>query len=189
MKVIIIEGPDNCGKNTLIQNIVDNNDVVKVVHCHKPEKGDPNPFMTMQKIYLYHADNVIRDNIEGHTDVLVFNRYYQSEYIYGQLYRNGDPVKIKQMISILEDYLINNIGYDNIYYIQLNSNSAKLLKKNEDGQSLSNAELNKIQTEIDLFNEIYKFSKLKKKKICISNGDDFRTRENILKQFNKFIEK
>ena len=50
MKVIIIEGPDNCGKNTLIQNIVDNNDVVKVIHCHKPDKNDPNPFMTMEKI-------------------------------------------------------------------------------------------------------------------------------------------
>ena len=187
MKVIIIEGPDNCGKNTLIQNIVDNNDVVKVIHCHKPEKDDTEPFTTMKKIYLYHADNVIRDNNIMHTDVLVFNRYYQSEYIYGQLYRNGDPDKIKHMISILEDYLLNNIGYDNIYYIQLNSTSSKLLKQNEDGKSLSNAELDKIQKEIDLFEEIFDFSKLKKFKIYVNNGDNFKTRNEILNEFIKYM--
>lgn len=187
MKVIIIEGPDNCGKNTLIQNIVDNNDVVKVIHCHKPDKNDPNPFMTMEKIYLYHAENVIRDNIKGHTDVLIFNRYYQSEYIYGQLYRGGDPEKIKQMIYMLESYLINNIGYDNIYYVQLMSDSVKLLIDNEDGKSLSNGKEEQIIKELELFKDIFDFCKIKKKMIYINNGDSFKTKEDILKDFTDFI--
>ena len=167
MKLIIIEGPDNSGKNTLIQNIIDNNDVVKVVHCHKPDKNVEDPFAAMQKIYLYHADNVISDNIKGHTDVVIFNRYYQSEYVYGQLYRGGNPDKIKQMITILEDYLINNIGYDNIYYIQLNSGSTELLIKNEDGKSLSNGKEEQINKELDLFEDIFEFCKVKRRVLFI----------------------
>ena len=37
MKVIIIDGPDNTGKNTLINNILENNEIVKVIHCSKPK--------------------------------------------------------------------------------------------------------------------------------------------------------
>ena len=187
MKVIIIEGPDNTGKNTLIQHIIDSNLVVKIIHCDKPSSKD-DPFLEQQQLFLNHARNVIRDSIERHVDVVIFNRYYQGEYVYGQMYRQGDADKIKKMISIIEEYLINNIGIENIYYVQLNSHSPYLLKKNDDGKSLSGAELDKIQREIDLFNKVYKLSTLKKKMICISDGDNFRSRENILKQFIKFIE-
>ena len=187
MKVIIIEGPDNTGKNTLIQHILDSNLIVSLIHCDKPKSNEP--FLEQQKLFLSHAEKTIKESIEQKTDIVIFNRYYQGEYVYGQMYRNGDPIKIKKMVSILEDYLLNNIGYDNIYYVQLNSQSPYLLKKNDDGKSLSKADLEKIQKEIDLFNDIYKFSKLKKMKLCISDGDNFRKRENILKQFIKFIEK
>ena len=143
--------------------------------------------MTMEKIYLYHAENVIKDNIKGHTDVLIFNRYYQSEYIYGQLYRGGDPEKIKQMIYMLESYLTNNIGYDNIYYVQLMSDSVKLLIDNEDGKSLSNGKEEQIIKELELFKDIFDFCKIKKKMIYINNGDSFKTKEDILKDFTDFI--
>ena len=141
----------------------------------------------MEKIYLYHAENVIKDNIKGHTDVLIFNRYYQSEYIYGQLYRGGDPEKIKQMIYMLESYLTNNIGYDNIYYVQLMSDSVKLLIDNEDGKSLSNGKEEQIIKELELFKDIFDFCKIKKKMIYINNGDSFKTKEDILKDFTDFI--
>ncbi len=187
MKLIIIEGPDNCGKNTLIQNIIDNNDIVKVVHCHKPDKGVEDPFKAMTDIYFWHADNILRDNIQSHCDVVIFNRYYQSEYIYGQLYRGGEPEKIKQMIYMLESYLINHLGYDNIYYVQLMSDSVKLLINNEDGQSLSNGKEEQIIKELKLFKDIFDFCKVKKKMIYINNGDNFKTKEDILKDFTDFI--
>jgi len=187
MKVIIVEGPDNCGKNTLIQNIIDNNDVVKVIHCHKPDKDDKHPFDTMKKIYFSHANNVIKDNIQEHVDVIIFNRYYQSEYIYGQLYRNGDPIHIKEFILRLESYLRNNIKDSDLYYIQLMTDSIDLLIENEDGLSLSGGKKEQIEKELDLFKDIYDFSTLNKKMIYINDGNKFKPQETILKEFNDFI--
>lgn len=191
MKVIIIEGPDNTGKNTLIQSILDNNKVVKLIHCDKPESKE-DPFEEQCKLFYLHAYNTYADfknsqTLYANIDVVVFNRYYQGEYVYGQMYRNGDPDKIKQMVSICEDYLLNNIGYDNIYYVQLLSTSSKLLKKNDDGKSLSGADVEKMKREVELFTEIYEFSRLKKHIIYVNDGDDFRTREDILIEFNDFI--
>ena len=185
MKIIIIEGPDNTGKNTLIQNIIDNNKVVKLVHCDKPVSNDP--FEEQYKLFSLHAYNAIQDSRNDDIDVIVFNRYYQGEYVYGQMYRNGDPDKIKKMVFEIENYLINNIGKDNIYYVQLTSTSANLLKRNDDGKSLSGADIEKMKKEIDLFNEIYDFSILNKHKITINENDEFRTREDILTEFNDFI--
>ena len=191
MKVIIIEGPDNTGKNTLIQSILDNNKIVKLIHCDKPESKE-DPFEEQCKLFYLHAYNTYADfknsqTLYANIDVVVFNRYYQGEYVYGQMYRNGDPDKIKQMVSICEDYLLNNIGYDNIYYVQLLSTSSKLLKKNDDGKSLSGADIEKMKREVELFTEIYEYSRLKKHIIYVNEGDDFRTREDILIEFNDFI--
>ena len=191
MKVIIIEGPDNTGKNTLIQSILDNNKIVKLIHCDKPESKE-DPFEEQCKLFYLHAYNTYADfknsqTLYANIDVVVFNRYYQGEYVYGQMYRNGDPDKIKQMVSICEDYLLNNIGYDNIYYVQLLSTSSKLLRKNDDGKSLSGADVEKMKREVELFTEIYEFSRLKKHIIYVNDEDDFRTREDILIEFNDFI--
>lgn len=188
MKIIIIEGVDNTGKNTLIQSVIDNNKIVKLVHCDKPElePGD-DPFEEQCRLFYIHAYNAVQDKIRKDIDVIVFNRYYQGEYVYGQIYRNGDPNKIKQMVSIVEDYLLKKFDYDDIYYVQLSSTSVNLLKKNDDGKSLSNANMYMMQRELDLFNEIYDYSILKKHKILINDGDEFRTREDILIEFNDFI--
>lgn len=188
MRVIIIEGPDNSGKNTLIHNIIDNHDVVKVIHCHKPERGDSDPFSTMKRIYLWHAEEIIRDKIEGHVDVVVFNRYHISEYVYGQMYRNGNPEAIKEMIDTIDEYLINNIGKENIYYVQLYCTAPSLLIKHEDGLSLSGGSEERIKTELEKFEEIYQYSKLNKIKIRINDGEgNFNSRGHIVEQFKKFI--
>ena len=188
MKIIIIEGVDNTGKNTLIQSIIDNNKIVKLVHCDKPvvEPGD-DPFEEQCRLFYIHAYNAVQDKLRNDIDVIVFNRYYQGEYVYGQMYRNGDPDKIKQMISITEEYLLKNFDYDDIYYVQLTSTSVKLLQKNDDGKSLSNADTEKMLKELELFDYVYDFSILKKHMILINNGDDFRTKEDILTEFNDFL--
>lgn len=188
MKIIIIEGVDNTGKNTLIQSILDNNKVVKIVHCDKPEvePGD-DPFEEQCRLFYIHAYNAVQDKLRNDIDVIVFNRYYQGEYVYGQMYRNGDPDKIKQMISITEEYLLKNFDYDDIYYVQLTSTSVQLLQKNDDGKSLSNADTEKMLKELELFDDVYDFSILKKHMILINNGDNFRTREDILTEFNDFL--
>ena len=186
MKVIIIEGPDNTGKNTLIQSIIDNNQIVKLVHCAKP-KDKVNPFKEQCETFSELARVAVYDYKANLEDVLVYNRFYQGEYVYGQMYRNGNRDAILAMMYDIEEYLLSNIGKDNIYYVQLVSTSNKLLKKNDDGLSLSNADEEKISEENELFEEVFANSMLKKHIIYINEGDNFRTREDILLEFNDFI--
>ena len=186
MKVIILEGPDNTGKNSLIHSIIDNNNVVKYIHCGKPSSNEP--FKENERLFFKYADDIIRDNQLNNCAAVVFNRYYPGEYVYGQLYRNGDIDIIKDMISGIESLLVSKIGWENIFYIQLNSTSADLLKHNEDGHSLSMGVLSQIAREIGLFEEVFQFSKLKKHQIYVNEGDAFRSQESILNEFHQFIQ-
>ena len=187
MKLIIIEGPDNCGKNTLIQNIVDNNDIIEVIHCHKPVNPDRDPFEEMTDTYYQHYNNIVNEYKNNYIDVIVFNRFYQSEYVYGPLYRNGDPDKIKELINDIEIKLIYNIGWENIYYVQLLSDSPDVLINNEDGQSLSTGQYDMINEELKRFKDVYDMSILNKRIIYVNINNEFRKKEYILNDFNNFI--
>ena len=67
------------------------------------------------------------------------------------------------------------------------SDSVKLLINNEDGKSLSNGKEEQIIKELELFKDIFDFCKVKKKMIYINNGDNFKTKKDILKEFTDFI--
>lgn len=188
MKLIIVEGPDNSGKNTLLHNIIDEYNDVKIIHCHKPDSDAEDPFQAMKDIYWKYIEEVIHDNTENYIDVTVFNRFHISEYVYGQIYRNGNPDLIKEMISELEECLIQNIGYENIFYVQLTCSSPELLVRNEDGLSLSAGNTDKIKAELDKFNEVFEFSSLNKIQICINDSTgEFKQRSEIVKEFKNFI--
>ena len=187
MKVIIIEGPDNTGKNTLIYSIINNNNNVKLIHCGTP-KSKEDPYTEQKELFKKLANIAISEYRTGQTDVIVFNRFYQGEYVYGQIYRNGNPIEIKMFIHNLEDILKANIFEEDLYYVQLLSSSPKLLIKNDDGKSLSEADENKILIETHLFEDIFEASKIwKKTRIYINVGDNFRDRKDILDEFNNFI--
>ena len=187
MKVIIIDGPDNTGKNMVIHDLLEHYDSVKIIHCHKTENSANDPLGEMRNVYFYHADNLGDDMKHGATDVVVFNRYYIGEWVYGQMYRNEPPIEIWSLIQEIEHRLMTNIGRDNIYYIQLLSSSPELLKKNEDGKSLSNGELSKISKELSMFKEAYDFSRLNKKLIYINDGYRFRPNHDIIEEVHRFI--
>ena len=187
MKVIIIDGPDNTGKNTIIHDILEHNDSVKVIHCHKPENSADDPLREMRKVYFYHTDTLCEDMKHRTADVVVFNRYYIGEWVYGQMYRDESPIDIWILIQEIEHCLITNIGRDNIYYIQLLSSSPELLMRNDDGRSLSNGEFDKISKELSMFKKAYGFSRLNKKIIYINEGDRFRPKQDIIKEVHQFI--
>ena len=187
MKLIIIEGPDNTGKNTIINNLFETNNVVKFIHCGTP-KSKEDPFTEQKNLFVKLSNIAITEYRNCNTDVLVFNRFYQGEYVYGQIYRNTSAEKIKEFINILEKILTCNIYEDDIYYVQLLSSSDELLIGNDDGKSLSQANKEKIHRENDLFKEVFNLSIIKNKHIIyINDGDKFRSREDILNEFNNFI--
>ena len=187
MKVIIIEGPDNTGKNTLINNILETNNIVKYIHCSTP-KSTTDPFTEQKQNFIKLSNIAITEYRNCNCDVIVFNRFYQGEYVYGQIYRNTSRDKIKDFINQLEKIWQANVSSEDLYYVQLLSSSTKLLKGNDDGKSLSEADEEKIAKENKLFAQVFNLSIIKKKHIIyINEGDSFKSREDILTEFNNFI--
>ena len=190
MKVIIIEGPDNCGKNTLINNILDNNEIVKIIHCSKPDPNGNvlfNQYLSFKRL----ADEAIKDYKSNSDEVLVYNRYHIGEYVYGQIYRNENPEQILEMINLIENRILSVIPQNDILYIQLLSTSSELLQRNDDNKSLSNAKLELIEKEQQLFKEVFDNSIFKNKHIIYvnkENTNEFKNREDIINEFLNQLE-
>lgn len=185
MKVIIIEGPDNTGKNTLINHILDNNEIVKIIHCSKPKPSD-NVLFEQYQSFKRLAIEACKDYISNVDEVLIFNRYHIGEYVYGQIYRNENPEQILDMIKLIEDRILIDIPQNDILYIQLLSTSSKLLQNNDDNKSLSNAKLELIEKEQQLFKEAFEHSQFINKHIIYvnkENTDEFRNKEDIINEF------
>lgn len=178
MKLIIIEGPDNCGKDSLIQRISENFLTVTNIHYTKPE----NKYIqnTLFRGYAYAIVNKVYD-----TDAIILNRSHYGEYVYGCLYRGISDKDALDIINEIDDiYIKYNIDS---YYIQLLSSSEKLLLKNEDSKSLSKGNINAIGAEVRRFKEIFDSSKLNKKLIYVNDGDSFRSRNDIYQEAINFI--
>lgn len=189
MKLIIIEGPDNCGKDTLISKILEQFPTTTIIHCSKPFSKQ---YSDIEQDLLFDTYiNQICNNIYN-THSIILNRGFHGEYVYGVLYRNRGEISVTNMINNLEQKLLNKKIQDNsfdIYYIQLMSSNPELLLKNEDGKSLSEGDIKKITEECKRFTNIFEKSKLNKKIVYINNGDSFRSRESILNEVLNFVNK
>lgn len=185
MKIIIIEGIDNTGKDTLIAGIKNHFTNNIVYHCEKPNTNE----LTEQEIefakllgyccYLYNSDTY---------DAYILNRSWYGEYVYGTLYRRHDCADVFAMISNIENTLEKVIDKDDICYITLLADP-EFVAKNDDGLSLSENKLDSIKDEIALFKEIHSESNIKNKHIVyVNNGDSFRNKEDILNEIIGYIE-
>lgn len=179
MKVIIVEGTDNTGKDTLINEIKNCYQNTLIVHCGKPcgisseENAEiQNEFFNK---YLTNLKNHIYDDV---CDVIIFNRAWYGEYVYGSLYRQRDKYEIQEFLEDFEQELLS-IPDVEVYYVQLVCNSVKLLKENDDGLSISN-KIENIVKETKLFKEVFNLSNVKHKKIInVDENDEFRPRLSI----------
>jgi len=178
MKLIIIEGPDNCGKDSLIKKIEEQFLTCTIVHYTKPE----NKYI-QKTLFRGYAYAIVTKKYD--TDVVILNRSHYGEYVYGCMYRGISEQDAIDIINEIDDiYLKNNID---AYYIQLLSSSDSLLVKNDDNKSLSKGNIEAIATEQRRFKTIFEKSKLNKKIIYINNEDKFRDMNDIHEEALKFI--
>lgn len=186
MYLIIIEGTDNIGKDTLKDQLIDLFDTVTLIHCHSP-KSKVFVNYEQDRQFIEYAYNII----DGHYDItkcIIMNRSHYGEYVYGQLYRGRDENSIIKMIDEV-DAILSSRGDLTVKYIQLISSSVALRMKNDDEKSLSNMDIEKMKKETDLFCEIYAHSKFDKILINVSDDhDEFRPKEKIYNEVLKFIE-
>ena len=75
-----------------------------------------------------------------------------------------------------------------LIFILLNSDNSDLLVKSSDGLSISNKKTD-IEDEMAAFDEVFDLSSIKnKKKIYVNNGDNFRSKDSIVKEAIDFID-
>jgi thymidylate kinase len=191
MKVIIIEGTDNVGKDTIINRLANEPENCEIVHCEKPPHlsteemkfFQENSFASLlgQTIYDY-------KKYKNTDKYFIHNRSWYGEYVYGCMYRDNNPNYVKEMIKNLELILMQNIDVKDLYFITLLSNNVDFLSRNEDGLSLSSGKSDLIKTETERFIDIFNESLINNKRIVfVNNGSEFRDRDDIYNEILTYI--
>lgn len=187
MKIIIFEGLDNTGKTTTIKGIQThletNGKTVEVLHCEKPEGDTFEKQATYQNNYFVKiAQDLINHKKNKDVDVVILDRAWYGEYVYGQLYREHDPFDIQVNIKMIESSLNYYFEQTDISFIFLDVDNIDFVISHDDGLSISDASKEKIEKEQKLFNEIFNDSDIKRKKRIVVNNDlDFKPKKEILK--------
>lgn len=192
MKVIIIEGTDNVGKDTVIEQLSYEFTDTTIHHCEKPKSSKPEKAAQQQKdLFIKLMGNTVyfaKENENKESICLIHNRSWYGEYVYGCMYRDNNPEQVKQMINMLEKCLTAVIKPEDLCFITLLSDNADFLVRNDDGLSISNADKGKIIHETQRFEEIYKESIIKNKHIVyVNDGDNFRPKEDIFNEILEYI--
>lgn len=190
MKLIIIDGVDNTGKNTIISNLLNEYDRIKLIHCQKPKAKDPIE-AAQEQVQTYYdlLDELLYDYDDQyfHLDATIYNRSWYGEYVYGCMYRNNHEQSVVNLITDIENELNTVFSPEDIIFITLLSNNEQFLIKHDDGLSIS-TKLDNKREEIKRFEEIFNISTIKNKKIIyVNNGEEFRSREEIWNEIITFI--
>jgi thymidylate kinase len=183
MKLIICEGPDRCGKDTLINRIIEKYPNIVKRHWGFP-KGDTDEEKTRYQkesfyleFYLYDILSKLIDN-----SIMIWNRSHLGEIVYGTIYRNSDPDSWVWGLERFWSFQKN----PEIYLILLYADPEFLAKK-DDGYSYS-GKLEDKTKEINAFLSAFDKSIIKKKlKIKINEGDYYKDKDLIYQQVNEFI--
>lgn len=144
MKVIIIEGCDNIGKTTLISNLVRHYSVnynVLVRHCGKPIKCE-DVLGYQSESFINEVDRIstYKQLIETHDDketIVIYDRFVQGEYVWGNLYRNYSITDIKtRCVAPTMNKINAELNQADIVSVLLDA-PAEFILNNDDGKSFS----------------------------------------------------
>jgi len=150
-KVIIVEGMDNVGKDTQIKAICNHfpEDNFHTLHYHAI-KSRSNSGARYAAEQTYSEMFRIIDTMYDLNFIL--NRSHLGEYVYGPMYRNyKDPEYVFQMERTP---LIQGVMNDAALLI-LTHNHPETLAEREDGDSLSQGQIELIEQERDRFYDVY----------------------------------
>jgi thymidylate kinase len=190
MKLLIIEGPDRCGKNTLIRNLTSQAENYVVRHFGSA-KGKDNfekrnfQFQFFKKEFELASLRPrfeILDKERYPRDIWIMNRAHLGEFVYGKMYRETHP---EQWVMQMEKLF--GMDLDPSIYLLLLTAPAEFLCRRDDGLSFSNNVMMK-QAEIAAFRNAYDRSSIvNKMTLDVSNGEEYLDQNIILESVNKFL--
>ena len=173
MKLLIFEGLDRCGKDTIINKIAEDYSHFIRVHFSFP-KGENNEEKTEYQVRSFNSEMTVQSNLRFiygqsyfENGIYIWNRSHIGEYVYGPMYRDSNP---ESWIKPLEEAFF--AADENVYLIYLYADVDFLLK-NDDGKSFTN-DKDKKENELKLFNEAIDKSCIKNKlKIKVNDGNEY----------------
>jgi len=179
---ILIEGPDNCGKTTLINNLKNHYSDYTLHALHYSNVKQPTPEKTIEfSTKLYTQMFSIMQNLSTkYKTGVICDRSHLGEMVYGPIYRGytGDYV-----LDIEKKNKINISFWDSLFLITLRDSAERLIER-DDGLSFS-TDLDKKNTEINNFINAHNQSLIKHKLLLDIETHDA---EQALDAAVKFIE-
>ena len=191
MKLLLIEGPDRCGKNTLIRNLVAQAENTVVRHFGPPRGEDDHEKRNFQfhffkkefSLISFRSQFEMTDKERYPRDIWIWNRTHLGEFVYGKMYRNTNPEEwVMQMESLY------GLDLDPSVYLLLLTAPPKFLCGKDDGLSFSSNVTDK-QSEILAFRRAFEESRILNKKILdvADNEGNYLPAKEILSKVNKFL--
>ena len=184
MKLVIVEGTDRTGKDTLVDRLVQAHRNVVKRHWGFPQ-GSTNEEKTRHQKMSFQEEFELWDYMAtiGPEDMIMFwNRSHVGEFVYGTIYRNSQPED--WVWDLEEEYNMDKV--DDVYLVLLYADPEFIVAK-EDGKSYS-TELSYKEVEISTFLEAFDESKIQRKlKIKVNSGTDYIDKEEIYNQVKSFI--
>lgn len=170
---LIVEGVDQLGKSTLINNILKHYGPHPIIHCSSPPKGieDPGKY---QELFFERCFRILDNRFND----VIFDRCHLGEYIYGPLYRKTDPNFIFDIERQFEDAMLDT------KLILLCTDDFSIMK--DDGLSF---DFNAREREQNLFFEAFQKSKIVNKYVLkVNDNDQYRSEIAIFNELKQWID-
>ncbi len=156
-QIIIVTGPDRCGKTTLVNklnNLVESRKKL-IVHFSKPPASVIDP---TEWSYNHYAECIYKFNQLVKEDwTIICDRFYEGEFVYGSRYREFP----KDMFWKLEKYFIN----PKVTKLIVMTDDPVNIMARDDSQSHETS-VNEYYTTSDLFWDFYNTTSITHKAIC-----------------------
>lgn len=181
MKIIIVEGCDNLGKTTLINNLkkhFDSKYNVIIKHSGKPSNSDMDALDEQRMTFLSETMELFNLK-QSESDVtkehlVIYDRFVQGEYVWGSIYRGYsiDDIKNRCVLPVMKN-LTFNIGQENIISILLDA-SSHFIHYNDDGKSLYS------DIDMDKMIELIKYQRMLFKDVMTNFENYYCFKNNII---------
>lgn len=145
-KLIIVEGMNNTGKSTLINQYkqvrtsLNSNVKIEVISMESPAQDVPNEKLSevRHKAYISMVSKLL-NMMKSKTppDYIIIDGSWLSEYVYEPYYRKHDKMSIVVDNLVIEKKVLDIFGSDNVYLVFLYTNNLDFIRNNDDGKSLA----------------------------------------------------
>ena len=185
--VIILEGADRTGKGTFVETLRRIAKTPKLVHLHstKPPILNVSPYTAVNSQNYKdwsnkHYSNVVNNinTLIKTNDIIILDRSYLGEYVYGPLYRFTNYTKTEMRNFELDNPLPRNTV---LVYL---TDSAENLIARDDGKSHTDDLNNKVK-ELKLFKTVIDNSIISNKLIIDWSTEDFTP--EVLESYINYI--